>query len=167
MCLRPLHTMLGLYPVYSDTNSLVVKSANSFTFIPRERSRYALDAFQLTCCPQLTRFSIGHFWTVNLKIEQRETHLSLDHNTDRRHREALATAGTETTETREDTTNNTIFTIRIRINESHEHCISIHLQQMFEVDTTHPEYDSSEIIIMSITNIICQNFQSMICQKGT
>merc|ERR1719284_2346476 len=31
-CFRPLHTFWGLYPVYWDTNSLVVKSANSFTF---------------------------------------------------------------------------------------------------------------------------------------
>ena len=28
-CFKPLHTLLGFYPVYRDTNSLVVKSANN------------------------------------------------------------------------------------------------------------------------------------------
>ena len=47
-CSRPLHTLLGLNPVYSDTNSLVVESANSFTYIPRERSRYTTREFQVS-----------------------------------------------------------------------------------------------------------------------
>ena len=38
--------MLTTTPVYSDTNSLVVKSANSFTFIPRDGSRYTTREFQ-------------------------------------------------------------------------------------------------------------------------
>ena len=88
-------------------NSPVVKSANSFAFIPREKSRYALDAFQLTCCSQLTRFSTGHFSTVNLEIKLRERHLCLDHqHRQETHRSARATAETETTETEEGSTNN-------------------------------------------------------------
>ena len=31
------HTLLGFYPVYRETNSLIVKTANSFTFNLSER----------------------------------------------------------------------------------------------------------------------------------
>ena len=47
-CFRPLHTMLSFSSLYSDTNSLIVKSANSFTFIPRERSIYIRRDFQIS-----------------------------------------------------------------------------------------------------------------------
>ena len=45
MLFRPLHTLLGSYPVYWDTNSLVVKSANSFiawTFVAMKLLPYEL-----------------------------------------------------------------------------------------------------------------------------
>ena len=101
-------TQCWSYTQFSRTqNSLVVKSANLFTFTPREKSRYALDAFQLTCCSPLTRFSMGHFSTVNLEIKLRERHLCLDHqHRQETHRSARATAETETTETEEGSTNN-------------------------------------------------------------
>ena len=31
-CFKPLHTLLGFFPVYWDTDSLVVRAANSLTF---------------------------------------------------------------------------------------------------------------------------------------
>ena len=51
-CFRPLHTLSGLYPVYWDTNSLVVKSANnnnnpcSKSLTPR---KLRLDSHDVLC----------------------------------------------------------------------------------------------------------------------
>ena len=60
-CVRPLHTMLGFSSGYSDTNSLVVKSANSFTFTPRERSLHIPREFQIPT------------WSITREVESTPT----------------------------------------------------------------------------------------------
>ena len=69
-CFRPLHTMLGLYPMYRDTNSLVVKSANNNNSCSKVSHHGGLNSIVMMFCVGALRVLAQHVhssltsWTV-------------------------------------------------------------------------------------------------------